>query len=400
MLGAILYWLTVTIEERLIDETLSTELGDYIARYNKNPTAPPPTSKNLKTYKLNNISAPRPEINSTFTVLRQLGDGLHHVQIEGQGYYVKVSQDKQDRFVITYDDGKIVAREQEYISSLVLGIIIITAFSGAVGLWLAARIVAPVRELANQVGQLQPEQKSQWEHVKTKNDELDELYRSFDRYQTRLNAFIERERAFTGDISHELRTPLAVIEGASEVLMGDPALDQKARKRVERIARSVTIMKRLTSALLGLAREEAGIHTINASIHMGETVKEVVSDYRHMIEHKPVQVKVNIAEDFEITVDPALLYVVLSNIIANAYSYTKEGIIEISVEQQSVSIVDTGIGMNDQQRNHIYSRHFTSRDNNGVGIGMSLVKRICDNKGWGIQVSSEQGRGTQVKLSF
>ena len=203
LLGVVLYWLTITIEERLIEETLSTELEDYVVRYQKNAEASPPTSKDIKTYNLNTDADTNRQDGDVLSVLRQLDSGLHHILLDGQGYYVTVYQDGQHRFGITYDDNKIVAREQEYISTLVLGIIVLTVFSGAAGLWLAARIVAPVRELANQVSELQPEQKSQWENVKLNNDELGELYQSFHSYQNRLNAFIERERAFTGDISHE-----------------------------------------------------------------------------------------------------------------------------------------------------------------------------------------------------
>lgn len=400
ILGVVLYWLTVNIEERLIEETLSTELEDYIVRFTKNPVASPPASKDIKTYNLNLTREQANNASTALEILRQLDAGLHHILIEGQGYYVKVYKDQSYAFGITYDDSKIIVREQEYISSLVTGIVVITLFSGAVGLWLAARIVAPVRELANQVSQLQPEQSAQWANVEMGNDELDELYRSFHSYQTRLNAFIERERAFTGDISHELRTPLAVIEGASEVLMADDSLDEKAMKRVERIRRSVTVMKRLTSALLGLAREDAGIDTINAPCLISATVKEVVEDYRHLIGHKPVKVNVTVREDFEISTDPALLYVVLSNIVANAYTYTKQGTIVINIQSQSVKVLDTGVGMNVEQQAGLYQRQFNSTDKNGVGIGMSLVKRICDNKGWRINVESEPDRGTGVELIF
>jgi len=190
---------------------------------------------------------------------------------------------------------------------------------------------------------------------------------------------------------------LAVIEGAAEVLLEDPGLDQARHSRVERIARSAREMSELVSALLLLAREEKG-DVSESGCAVGEVLQQVVEGHQHLLRHKPVEIKLDIQAQTILPVECALLRVVLANLIRNAFFYTERGRVCISLEENGVTVEDTGIGISPEQLQRVFDRYYTGQSG-GEGIGLSLVKRICHHYEWRIDIDSG-GQGTRIQLAF
>jgi signal transduction histidine kinase len=236
------------------------------------------------------------------------------------------------------------------------------------------------------------------------------LAQDFDEYLIRLNAFIERERAFTADVSHELRTPLAVVNGAAEVLLTDPKLPETSRHRVARMARAAEEMSEITAALLVLAREEGTQISRSVSCDVENVLQEVVDKLREPLQAKPIDMKLEIEAKPSLAVERAVLAMVIGNLLRNAFAYTDRGEIRVHLDSQSLTVTDTGIGIEAEKLPRVFERYFSSNNgssNNGsshnsrgTGIGLSLVKRICDRYGWSITIDSKQGHGTTTKLAF
>ncbi len=390
-LAGALYVLTIDMEQRLIAETLSAELEDYIARYAIDPETPPPSSTMIRTYVILPGAEGAPE------ALRELQAGLHQVQLEGRDYYAEVRVSVGRHFIVLYDDAQIRHRENQFKFFLGIGILVMTILSALLGFWLAGRVIAPVGELAARVAGLQPEDHPAPLVVDFPRDEVGILARDFDAYVQRLAAFIEREQAFTADVSHELRTPLAVIEGATEVLLDDPGLDKTRRSRVERIARSTREMSEMVSALLLLAREEKS-DTSESGCVVGKVLQQVLEGHQHLLRHKSVEIKLDIQTQTLLPVECPLLRVVLANLIRNAIYYTERGHVTICLDEKGVSVNDTGIGIPKEQMQRVFDRFYTG-STGGEGIGLSLVKRICQRYGWNIDIESD-GQGTRIQLAF
>jgi signal transduction histidine kinase len=230
-------------------------------------------------------------------------------------------------------------------------------------------------------------------------DEVGELATACDRYLDRLRGFIERERAFTADVSHELRTPLAVIKGAAEVLEGDDGLSERARDRICRIDRAAAEMSDITSALLLLAREEAAAPP-QTSCAVEAVLGEVVEKHRYLLQGKPVDLALTVDGAESLPVEQTLLAIVLGNLVRNAFMYTHRGLIRIRLDCTGVSIEDTGTGMAEEEVARAFERYYRRGAGHGEGIGLSLVKRICDRYGWDVSISSKEGHGTTVRLAF
>ncbi len=386
------YSITIKIEKQLIKETLSTELEDFIAQYKIDPDTPPPASTTIRTFVIKDGEQTIP------FVIRQLTVGLHRILFEKKQYYAEVKVVNNKHFVVLYNDKQIRERENQLKYYLVIGVVMMMFFSALLGFWLAKRVTSPVSELALRVANLKPENY----HLPLANDfpddEVGMLAKDFDAYLQRLSAFIERERYFTSDVSHELRTPLTVIEGAADVLLNNPELTESNRRPIERISRSVHEMSELVSALLLLAREDESDVSESGCV-VSEVLNSVLDGHQHLLKHKSVDIKLDIQAEIIVPVECTLLRVVLANLIRNAIYYTDKGLIIIVQAKDSISIQDSGIGIAEDQRQQIFERYFTGNED-GEGIGLSLVKRICQKYHWNVEIESEEGKGSLFQLCF
>jgi signal transduction histidine kinase len=383
------------IELRLLSETLTLEMEDFMARRARRPEALPPATQAIR------ILVDSPQSGASVpAALRALAPGFHQVSLHGHGYYAAVAFQGPDRIYLLYDEAQLNRREQWLFAFLVVGVLAMSAVSAAGGLWLAARIVTPVSELARRIRHLRIGERAKPMAPDFSEDEVGVLARLFDRYMERLHAFVERERAFTADLSHELRTPLAVIEGASEITLEDPELNDRMRPRVERIARAARQMSERTEALLVLAREDSSDHH-DRTTRVGHVLEDVVESHRPLLAGEQVQLTVEHAANPALSVPAAVLHIALGNLVRNAFYYTQRGRIVIRLEADRIILEDTGPGIAPEELPHIFERRFHGTQSpTGTGIGLALVKRVCARQGWHIDVHSRPGQGTRIVLVF
>ncbi|HEB86787.1 MAG TPA: HAMP domain-containing histidine kinase [Gammaproteobacteria bacterium] len=387
-----LYVLMLDMERRLIAETLSTELGDYMRRFALDPDTPPPSSTMMHTFV---ISTPPDESQA---ILMQLQPGLQRVLFRRKTYFAEVREQAGRHFIVLYEDARIRLREQQFRFYLVAGVLIMIGLSAVLGFWLAGRVISPVVELARRVSGLRPKAHLMPLAKDFPEDEVGELARDFDDYQQRLSEFIERERAFTSDVSHELRTPLTVIKGAAEVLLAEGQMDRVRRIRVERIARAVEEATELSSALLLLARERKDQLTSSAC-DVEEILTRILQSHRYLLEHKPVEVRFETRAQPQVQVECSLLRVVLANLVRNAFSYIEQGHVQVTLESRYVEIEDTGVGISHTSLQRVFEPYYSAQPG-GEGIGLSLVRRICQRYDWNIEIDSREGQGTCIRLCF
>ena len=232
------------------------------------------------------------------------------------------------------------------------------------------------------------------------NDEVGELALTFDHYLERLEDFIAREQEFTGNASHELRTPLTIIKGAVEILSADPKLSEHSRKVLQRIKRSTDVMSQMVETLLVLAREDKITEEPVASV--ASIAQTVITENNDLLGNKLVKLEMLSMRDFGLQVPQSVLIILLGNLLRNAIAYTREGSIAISVNSPTVMVTDTGKGITEESLPLIFDRHYRNHDNEsaGSGIGLSIVKRICDHYKWEINVESTPDKGTVVSVDF
>jgi signal transduction histidine kinase len=291
-----------------------------------------------------------------------------------------------------------LAQEKYFLYGLGLAMVLLTWLITQAGLWLIRRVAAPLVDLAARIAASESGNPGPERNLSL--DDVGELTLIFERYLDRIRGCAERERAFASDVSHELRTPLAVIRGALEILEDDMDLNDSQRNRIARIERASHDMTELTSALLSLSREENGLATGPDNCSIASVVRESVEKHRSLNGALTVDIDLNIVDAPLVPVEKGLATIVVDNLIGNAMLHAQSSQIRVCLERNRLAISDSGKGIAKADLDHIFKRHYRGPDSQGSGIGLSLVKRVCDLHGWEIVIDSAPGQGTSAQLFF
>jgi signal transduction histidine kinase len=384
--------------ERLMDETLRAEIGDYISRLERNPNSLPPSTASIQGYLLNQNQRSE-NIPPELLALRE---GVHQLILNDTPYRVAVVDKNGERIFMLFNEKHQRHREEMFIVDLAAGALIMIVFSAWESWWvagrLAYRVVSPISELARRVSLASPGDDAEAVAQGFSNDEIGQLAEVFSSYLNRMRAFIDRERNFTDDVSHELRTPLAIVQGVVELMEDDKQLDDRQQERIARIGRANHEMVNLTTALLLMARENTDDAVVQ-TCDVCEVVSATIEMNRHLLSEMTSVDFVCNAHPI-IVAERALLSIVVANLIRNAFTNTPSGVVSISVKDNELTISDTGTGIRGEEIDKVFQRHFRGTGSTGSGIGLSLVKRICDRYGWETIIDSTEGQGTSVQFVF
>jgi signal transduction histidine kinase len=396
--GIALYLATNQAEEVEIDRIITEEIQHLIDRHRKNPDAAPSHTQRVSGYIAHNGA----ELAEVPSHLRDLTEGLHEVFVGANEFHVAVRADGPVRFYIAYDAEHHERRMRAFRLLLVFGVAATAALAIGLGYWLAGFLVNPVTDLAARVGTLEPGARHADLTTSYVAEEVKRLAEAFDRYHDKMAEFVAREQQFTADVSHELRTPLTAIRTSCELLALDPSLTPDSQRRLDRIARAAQRMSDLVRSLLFLAR--TGQTTEPEHVLLRESVDEIYDSLRDTLQRKPVA--------FENTVDPRVvlrldrnaLDLILSNLIRNALDHANAERVEVGLRGRTLTVADTGCGMGAEEIPHVFQRFYrgatTHSRGKGFGLGLAMVKRLCDLYGWEVALDSAPDQGTCVTITF
>lgn len=391
LLSGSVYWTVQQIGNQLIDDILRAELDEHSLMASNDL----PNTATISGYVLSatedGVFIPKE--------IRALQPGTHNVNIGKKRFRVLVADKLDVRYFMSFDMKRQIFQEARFFRYVVYFALFMIISSSIGGVLLASRVTASVTRLARQVGQAEPGDSNLALVELTSNDEVGELARAFDRYLKRLREFIERENYFTADVSHELRTPLAIMLGTVEVLEQDENLTEKQKERILRIRRAAQDMIELTTALLLMAREHQ-FSPDETPCQVGEVVRGCVEKHLPLIAGRPIRMEVKLIAEPNVVFERPLLEIVIGNLIRNALFNSETGFVLLRLEADSLSVQDTGVGMRPDELARALDRYYKGPSSTGSGVGLSLVKRICERYGWRIALDSEEGKGTTATIGF
>ncbi len=244
--------------------------------------------------------------------------------------------------------------------------------------------------------------------------EVGVLARAIDAQNKKLAQYLKREQLFTGDVSHELRTPLTLIMGASEVLASQLAHDSHLSEFTNRISTTAKETSEIISALLLLSRAPEKLDAPQTSIN-SIAINEA-ERLKYLLKYKSVTCTVVAEQDYTVNVRPELLKMALGNLIKNAFQYTDEGDVKITIDSNKITVRDTGLGISEDMMPLLYERfkrlERINTDNNtissesssnkveGTGLGLSIVQRIMTHMEWQLTHEANESGGSTFSIHY
>jgi len=392
-LGIALYTASENLEDVLVNQLIDNEMDYLVERHRQDPGYVPQLTASFRSYIVRG-----PEDRERVPAhLRGLSVGRHEVFVGEEEFEVMVREANGARYYVAYEVGLFEQREQEFKLLVLLSVLAATLVSLALGYWLSGLLVAQVAGLARQVSNLKPGQPRGPLARPDQDPEVALLARAFDDYQMRIEQMIRREREFTANASHELRTPLTAIKTSCELLLADPALAEKSRARVVRINEAAERMAEQIQALLLLARGQA-LGEVEPVV-LADCVAEAAEPYRAEIARKGLAFEVAVASDAVLDLNYQALRFVLTNLIGNAVHYTERGFVKVGYASKCLTVADSGRGISTENLPRVFERFYRDEHaGSGIGIGLSIVKRVCDHYGWSIKVESAPMKGSTLSI--
>jgi len=394
------YAAATVIEDVLVKRVLHHDADYFLDRFAEDPATPPPDTYFVRGY----LEKPGSDPAAVPLRFRGLRLGYHRAGAE-RSDIVYISDSPAGRLYLSLD----AARTHHLVLAFGLALCAVIIVIVYLTTWMTYRAsrsaLSPVIALANAVRSWDPKHPDLDallpENLPVRSDgDVESLAYALHGFATRLEEFVERERAFTRDASHELRTPLTVIKASADMLLEDD-VTPFTQRTATRILRAVRDMESLIESFLILAREsETGLPEEEFSVN--DAVNDEMERAQPLCEGKPVHIVREEHASLVLRSSPRAFSVLIGNLIRNACQYTESGHVAVSVEPDRVVVRDTGVGMNEQELSRVFVSFFRGDQGRGSGhgIGLTIVKRLADRFGWEVGMSSEQGVGTTVSVVF
>ena len=283
----------------------------------------------------------------------------------------------------------------------------VTLLGGVLAYFLSGRALNPLRAFTSQVEKVQPNNLSDMKMAEDVLPEFRQFSKSFNQMLDRLDDGFAAQRQFTGNAAHELRTPLALMQAQLELFSTEhPKMLPETAGFLLLLREQTERMTQMTKTLL----EMSELRTVpcNDHIEIAPMIEEIFTDLAPLAEKNGIILEST--GDGTMTGSDTLIYRLLFNLTENAIRYNRpDGIVRITVTEEEkrliIRVSDTGCGVPEQYRESIFQPFFRvdksrSRENGGVGLGLSLVWEIVTLHGGEVRVeeSSEKGTTIAVKL--
>ncbi|MBA1186492.1 sensor histidine kinase [Stutzerimonas nitrititolerans] len=384
------------IEEHLVTEELGRELDIVLNEDLRRGVAPRLDSSTVF------YASDRPQY-AVPEELAGLPEGFTEWVRGDEAYYVYAREIAGERYLLVQEQHEFESRENALFNVVLAGFLLSVVGAWVLGRLMARTVMAPVTRLAQQVrhrDQLHPLAPPL--ALQYPDDEVGHLAAAFDSTLGQLRQTLDRERLFTADVSHELRTPLMVILGACE-LLDQAELPGKSGTQAQRIERAAKEMHELVQTFLMLARARPEQTALGGSASLASVAEEQAERWEPLMRDKGLSFEVITEGDSAGEYNHTLLSTVMSNLLRNALHYTETGTVCLILERTGFRVEDTGVGIPLDQQQLMFQPFVRGAEarGEGLGLGLSLVKRICAHQSWqvGVQQREPQGSCFRVRLN-
>jgi two-component system heavy metal sensor histidine kinase CusS len=294
---------------------------------------------------------------------------------------------------------------------LVAGLLLLI-FAPLGGFWLAGRVIRPLAAIITATANLRPSNFHERLPIRNTGDELDQLSITINGLLDRIADYLARHRYLTANAAHELRSPLTAILSSAEVALHQDRSVDEYKDLLGSIVEECTRLGTLVQQLLLLAESDAGrLEKASGQVPLDQLARRAADMFLGVAESRGIRLELVAPREVLVLADADYLKQVIFNLIDNALKFTAAGFVrvEVRVDDQKnglLIVTDSGIGIPAKNLPYVFDRFYrgdharTRLETGGSGLGLSICKALVTASGGTISVTSEVGRGTEVRVTL
>lgn len=199
-------------------------------------------------------------------------------------------------------------------------------------------------------------------------------------------------KEFTENASHEMQTPLAIIRSKLDLLIQDENFSEKQSKTMQSAYTAIEKLSRLNQSLLLLAKIENNQYAETSGINLKEKITEKLAAFHELWQNENISVTSSL-EDAKVNLNTELADILLNNLFSNATRHNfPNGCIRIDLKERELKISNSS-NVKELNSEQMFLRFFAQdKKSRYNGLGLSIIKQICDVSGFNIQYSFAEGQ--------
>jgi len=259
-------------------------------------------------------------------------------------------------------------------SFLILAFIIVL-FS----IFMSGYLLKPFHRILDKMNNYQVGKEIDISDVKTSTLEFRKMQLLFRLMIKRIEGDYRKLKEYTENMAHEIQTPLAIIRNKTERLIADEDVMKEHKDSIKVIYDETNHLSKLGTTLNLLTKIENGEYTNKVNLKTYNIILKHLESVKELVELKSLQVEVNLSKEHEFLIDPFLFDIILKNLLRNSIRYaSNSGPIKLETSNKLLKISNFGNAL-DVSNNKIFERFYSSsKSGQSLGLGLALVKRICD----------------------
>ena len=208
-------------------------------------------------------------------------------------------------------------------------------------------------------------------------DELKKLTEVLKKMSIKISGDFNDQKEYTENVSHEIQTPLAIISSKADELLQSENLKKEEMEQLEIIMNTTSRLAKINQALILLTKIDNSFYTDQSVISIDKIIHEKLDFFSDLILERKISLKINICNGLDYRMNRYLADTLFLNIIKNAIMHNNHnGSIDIVLEGNLLQIINTGQKLLNKE--NIFKRFVRSNNKDSLGIGLSIVKKICN----------------------
>ncbi|MDB9895350.1 HAMP domain-containing histidine kinase [Flavobacteriales bacterium] len=230
-------------------------------------------------------------------------------------------------------------------------------------------------------------------------EEIKKLNDVFNEMSKKIKSDFDEQKEYTENVSHELQTPLAIISSKAEELLQSERLNKLEMEHIGIIMKTINRLAKINQSLIFLTKIDNRFYTEEESFKLSDVIHEKINFFTAVIERQKINVSLDISDDVSLKMNKYLSDTLFLNLIKNSIIHNiNGGFLEIKLLDNILTLKNSGQNITHNSVD-IFKRFYRDQENKkSLGIGLSIVKRICDLYDFKIHYSFEDCHVFKIEI--